>query len=49
MDNSNGYLKLRIGAWEDGFRNIDDFVKSPHAVLRCILRRCSVRKVRFTP
>jgi hypothetical protein len=28
---------------------IDDFVKSPHAALRCILRRCSVRQVRFTP
>jgi hypothetical protein len=27
----------------------DDFVKSPHAALRCILRRCSVRQVRFTP
>ena len=27
----------------------DGFVKSPEAALRCILRRCSVPKVRFTP
>jgi hypothetical protein len=27
----------------------DGFVKSPSAVLRCILRHCSVRKVRFIP
>ncbi len=32
MDNSNDHLKPWIGAWEDGYRNIDDFVKSPHAV-----------------
>jgi hypothetical protein len=29
--------------------NFDGFVKSPQAALRCILRRCSVRQVRFTP
>jgi hypothetical protein len=33
----------------NGKNIIDDFVKSPHAALRCILRRCSVRQVRFTP
>jgi hypothetical protein len=27
----------------------DDFAKNPFAVLRCILRHCSVRKVRFIP
>jgi hypothetical protein len=29
--------------------NCDDFVKSPHAALCCILRHCSVRQVRFIP
>jgi hypothetical protein len=28
---------------------IDDFVKSPHAALRRILRHCSVPQVRFIP
>jgi hypothetical protein len=30
-------------------RSVDDFVKSPHAALRRILRHCSVRQVRFIP
>ncbi len=29
--------------------NVDGFVKSPTSVLRCILRHCSVRKVRLVP
>jgi hypothetical protein len=30
-------------------RKTDDFVKSPHAALRRILRHCSVPQVRFIP
>jgi hypothetical protein len=29
--------------------NFDDFVKSPDAALRCILRHCGVRQVRLIP
>jgi hypothetical protein len=29
--------------------NNDDFVKSPDAALRCILRHCGVRQVRLFP
>ncbi len=40
---TSSILKLRFHF------TFDDFVKSPHAALCCILRHCSVRQVRFIP